>query len=400
MVALFDIAPVERSLAPLLAHVYPGIDLTPTSRTPNSAKRAARIQELSALIEDFNTTIDVVGRLEDSVAQLMRELRRRRAAAEMALAPVTGLPNEVLEEVFLIVAANDTTSMAHIPISHVSSRWRVVSIGLKQLWTTILHPGLLHEYAERSKDLRLHFTPLPKARWPSDLEIAPAEASRLSTLLFRHSIHLGDKALGAPPERFVSSLERVGSQLALDRVEIAGVEGAFEQPAIAEYLRLEPTERDFVESVCKTKSFSGLALSNMAVSECGSWLLNAPSISQIQLHTIFGDNVAEHLAMDAQVVDDATDITPPRSCRKLKSLTMTRCCEDVYLPVIHDWLMPSLESLTLNLHEPGEACWSHRHYATFSESLLELVCCNAQYNKTFALPEAIYSFLTRSGSRH
>lgn len=93
---LFDVAPAEHALASLLAYVHPGIDLTPTSRITNATTRATRISALSALIDDFDATIDAVACLEGTLASLMLGLRQRRARIKTAMAPVTGLPTETL----------------------------------------------------------------------------------------------------------------------------------------------------------------------------------------------------------------------------------------------------------------------------------------------------------------
>lgn len=336
MGVLFDVSPVERALSPLIAHVYPSIDLAPTIRSTNSAKRARRFHELSALIEDFNATIADVARLEGSVAHLIQELRQRRAAAETALAPVTGLPNEILEDIFLIIASDDTATTAQITISHVSSHWRAVSLGMKQLWNTIYHPGMLHACAERSRGLRLRFTPSSNARWPNDLEITPAEASRLSTLMFRHSVQVGHKVEGGTPECFSSSLQASLPDLALDRVEIVGREAASGAQYLSPNMKLTGSELDALKSVRfrETSTLVELVLSNVPVSICESWLQvlsHIPSISILQLSTIL---------QDVPHVDRAANLNnyvhPPPNCHRITTLTVADCPEEVYIPLLDE----------------------------------------------------------------
>lgn len=372
MGVLFDVAPVAHALAPLIAYAYPNVDLTPTSRITSSATRATRGEALSALVDDFDATIDAVALIEITVASLMLGLRQRRARIQTALAPVTALPTETLREIFLIAAANDTTSKTHIMISHVSSHWRAVSTDIKQLWTTISYPGMLHECAERSKDLRLHLTPAPKARWPFDLEITAAEASRVSTWLLRLFTDVGDEVIGGRPRRFTSSLERHAPLLAVDRVEIAGASHIREDTTTSRKFRLCSSEDYALHSICKTQ-LAEVAISNVSVGDCEIWLSllskDAPLLSRVQLATIFG---FEDEQENEQIVDQH-QMVRPQCCDQLESLTVMGCVKDIYLPLLDNWEMPSLVSLTLDLREtPGQIDWMG-HEGTLLDSLLIVV---------------------------
>lgn len=130
MRVLFNVTPVEQALDSLLAYTYPVIDLSPTIRIPNATSRASRIGEMTAMLRVIDETHDAVTRSETRIVQLVFSLRQRRAAVITAAAPVTGLPTELVRKIFLHVAESDKSSKARIVLSHVSSSWRSISLGL------------------------------------------------------------------------------------------------------------------------------------------------------------------------------------------------------------------------------------------------------------------------------
>lgn len=354
MTVLFSVAPVKKALAPLLAHTYPNVDLTPISRTTSPAARKTRRQGLSKLIEDFDATIDAVALLEASLASLIIGLKQRRASVRMALAPIASLPAETLREIFLIAAANDSTSRASVNISHVSSHWRTVSLDIKELWTTICYPGLLHEFSERSKGLRIHLTPALNARWLADLEITAAEASRLSTWSLRESACVGGQFIGAPPIRFTSSLRRYTRLLELRRVTIAGPEGAHGDSSFDKALQLTDEEEE-IWCFARKDQLSELGLSNVSVSVCNDWLQScrhgrAP-LSRLRFSGVFADFLGWDDLND--YTSDSYRIRAPE-CDQLEFLTVIGCCKDIHLQMLASWVMPGLKSLTLDVRDTEE----------------------------------------------
>lgn len=375
MGVLFDVTPVHHALAPLLAFAYPNADLTPTILTSNLVTRAKQRETLSALLEDFDATLETVAHLGDALARITSGLKQRRGRIKMALAPVTGLPTEILREIFLIAGANDTTSKVHIIASHVSSHWRSVIIGIKQLWTAICYPGMMHECAERAGDQRLHLTPISGARWPPDLEATPAEVSRISTWLLRLGLYVDGRSIDRPPDSFVRSLASI-SVLMPSKVVIMGPETACRDPHVAQAFTLSHYEHDALMSGC-AKQLTEVVVSNMPVFSCSCFLAelsrDAPLFSQLQLCTIFGDDVSEYGVEDVEEVDQAYAIEPPYCCSQLVSLTVEGCCEGVYAQVLDNWVMPNLISLTLDLRStPGQQDESNES-GSLSDSLTSLV---------------------------
>lgn len=219
MGVLFDVTPVERALDHLLAYRYP-CDMVPTIRISNPTSRAQRADEYAKLLSDVDETRSAIARLEAQLTDVNSRLQQCRALVATALVPVTGLPTEVLREIFMLVAENDRTSKARIRLSHVSSAWRAVSLGLRELWTVIQvprhSPDIVHEFAARSGDLRLELYRLPGNDWPADLELTPAESSRLSAMSSASHKLLGIETI------FKRSLIQLSPLIRIDALVVSG----------------------------------------------------------------------------------------------------------------------------------------------------------------------------------
>lgn len=187
---VFDVKRVEQALDALLAYKYPVIDLCPTIRIAHGA-RSSRVDALRAMAQDLEETRADFAALERKIEKLVLGVEQRRAACITALAPVSGLPTELLVEIFNIVAKDDRTSRARITLSHVSSVWRNVALGAKELWTIIQVPShspeMVHEFARRSGSFFLELSTRSLDGWPEDLALTSDEASRLSVVISHRS---------------------------------------------------------------------------------------------------------------------------------------------------------------------------------------------------------------------
>lgn len=180
----FDTSTVDSALQSLLAFRYPDADTFPVLATPRTRDRVKRTEELASLLREFERTIVAVAHLEVKVWALGRELRNRASTIATALAPVTALPTELLRDIFRMVVVDDDSSQSRIALSHVSSRWRSVSLALPELWTELQHRAsyrdkMTTEFMARSRSLTLGIsldTSIPSATIPG---------SRLSSVTIR-----------------------------------------------------------------------------------------------------------------------------------------------------------------------------------------------------------------------
>lgn len=160
---LFDTSSVELALESLLAFKYPGVDISPLLMTPLPLNRVTRAEGLATLLRDFERTI---------------------VAVACSSSGSHGVPTELLQEIFRAVIVNNDSSQARIALSHVSSRWRSVSLALPELWTEIHHSisyrtDMFAEFMPRSGSLDLLIsvdTSIPHANIPT---------TRVSSVTFR-----------------------------------------------------------------------------------------------------------------------------------------------------------------------------------------------------------------------
>lgn len=146
-----------------------------------------------------------------------------KAAAANALAPVAGLPVELLSEVFLTasVIANEENSLQSITLSHVSPLWRTVALEIRKLWNKVDNLTMLHEFASRSGYLPLHLelSVMSEDTSLSDTVLTPVIASRLSTWSV-HNISPNPHPLQIFPQ-FVASIEEHASLTNLDKLALS-----------------------------------------------------------------------------------------------------------------------------------------------------------------------------------
>lgn len=377
MGALFDVTPVERALDHLLAYAYPRVDITPTILISSPTLRAERADEYAKLLNDVDETNNGIARLESQLAEIKLRLRQRRATVATALVPVTGLPTEMLREVFLLVAENTRSSKARITLSHVSSTWRAVSLGLKELWTVIhvpeCHPDIVHEFASRSGALRLELYRLPYNDWPADLELTSDEASRLTIMSSATSDWRSDDTV------FKRSLMQHSPLIQLDTLIMSGPNQAiFGGMASAESLRVSDStfhDNHPIRMERLVELSVGGVLSAAVSGVMGS--LEAPLLRHLAFSRIWismdshrfpaqgeeWDHIAELNARGITEEEDdgfgtfkgelVTDLTSPfrheEIASQIASLVVDVCHCGFIIPIFVGWRMSNLMSLTLVL---------------------------------------------------
>lgn len=174
---LFDITAVERSIDAFLASLHPSISIVERRLYDSCAPRTGSAESRVAL-DDLEQTVAAVARTEEKVMRLHRALKTRVSIVQRTLSREVTLPTELLREIFILVADADETSKARIRLSHVSAQWRLVALGLPELWTIVqTRPspyspsGMLDEFIRRSCSLPLHLTshhPPPTYDVPKD----------------------------------------------------------------------------------------------------------------------------------------------------------------------------------------------------------------------------------------
>lgn len=345
MSPLFDLTPVKGALDALLGLTCPPVDLSPIICISHAATRSSRTDVLKAILGEIDETRVSIAEVEDMLSCLLVDLRQRSAAVMTALAPVAGLPTELLVEIFLIVADNDRTSKARITLSHVSSLWRAVALDTKELWTVIQvpsgHPEMMHELARRSGFLRFNLSPLPNGAWPEDLEIGSEEAPRLSVLSVHSRI---------PAVSFGTSLERHASLICLDKLTIS-TRGA---PDIMRggmtstrslHLRGTSLYSFPPDYAVRMDRLTSLTISNneaWVASHHLQWIL-APLLSHLKL-----SNIRYGIGSNIDPEDPDERVNHGGYNEQIVSLNMVDCSWPVVFYVLAAWRMPNLTSATLH----------------------------------------------------
>lgn len=345
---LFDVSPIEQALAPLLSFTYPTISTTPAILIQMPSERATYKSALDTALGDIEETRISVARLEEMVARLHSDLRRREAAVKEALAPVTGMPTEILQDIFLIVlaCAEGRPSDTSITLSHVSSRWCHVSLGLWELWSTARLtqrlPDMLQTFASRSGNLRLDVSALPVS---IPLDFGPDfDIARISSL----AIGVGDSRSS---RKLLSSIETRASDVNLDSLLLSS-------PAHGQSVTFKMDKYPGLQTA-RTLTLEGVTflwhdwrpwltmnrLERLTISRCQDAnvtqiigaLKDAPLLETVELDSIY------HLDRNASL--DAYPYTD-----QIRTFKLTECPWPVWIKVLSEWTMPQLVSLTVDLN--------------------------------------------------
>ncbi|KAJ6551914.1 hypothetical protein B0H19DRAFT_950983 [Mycena capillaripes] len=105
----------------------------------------AKLDILRAREADFQRILDDMQRLKDSVSLERQELEAKKKELHSERQPINWLPPELLINIFVTFTEadfdrHDPTEVYHrapVIISHVSSRWRSISLGTSQMWSRI-----------------------------------------------------------------------------------------------------------------------------------------------------------------------------------------------------------------------------------------------------------------------
>ncbi|KAJ7171203.1 hypothetical protein C8R46DRAFT_1087977 [Mycena filopes] len=105
----------------------------------------AQLEILRAREAEFQRILDDMQRLRDSVAVQRKELEAKQKELHSERQPINWLPVELLVQIFVTFTSadldsHDPTEVYHRPpviISHVSSRWRAISLGTSTMWSRI-----------------------------------------------------------------------------------------------------------------------------------------------------------------------------------------------------------------------------------------------------------------------
>lgn len=119
------------------------LDCTPILLTHPPSRRAERMTALKAIhtaFDSYQEKMDAIGRRH---AELKTRLTRQRAMYASALAPISAMPPELVEEIFSIVSTQDMYTRPdkypHIGscLAQVCSEWREIALRKKDLWLSI-----------------------------------------------------------------------------------------------------------------------------------------------------------------------------------------------------------------------------------------------------------------------
>lgn len=338
MSLLFDTSPVETTLASFLAYDFSSLNLTPWIGIASPLERRSHREALYTHLHNIRATRAVVAILERQISTLARTLDSCNAAAVEAYAPVSGLPTELLQEIFLLVVADNTSPEVRFTLSHVSSRWRDASLGLHELWRVIdlrhrARVEVFKMFTRRAGALRLDLY-LDDTSTPSlvSLELEPEDAARLSKLSVKTS---------SLPERFMSSLERNAHIMQLDELALRS-DGSRNNQILSWMSSTRSLDvSGFVSSAfvdIRMDRLTSLHMSNTwpwNVTEVLGQLGSLPALRNLDLRNM----KAGHINMDLKGLN-----------HQLTALTMVLCPTDITSLVLREMPMPNLISLTLCLH--------------------------------------------------
>lgn len=196
MTALFEFTPVIMALDSLLSTQSPAVDITPILLATSIATRQLQTDRRRSTLSDIDATLACVRILEEKIANLRRKLEMWRANILQSLSPISALPGELLGIIFNTVAEEDHWEkrwQVGINLSHVCSRWRVVTLGLGELWSQLkiisrAQWELMPLFGQRSRNSRLHIQLGDHAPGHSPfipgLEVGAGEARQICSISF------------------------------------------------------------------------------------------------------------------------------------------------------------------------------------------------------------------------
>lgn len=123
---------------------YPAVVHQPLLRGCSPQHRATRLDSSLATIGDLQAKISLLDEIQQSLSAAQAAIQTYCDAITQALAPVFGLPVEILREIFILAvyAHEESSKFRRIDvatsISHVCSWWRGIACSSSELWQDIL----------------------------------------------------------------------------------------------------------------------------------------------------------------------------------------------------------------------------------------------------------------------
>ncbi|KAF8305913.1 hypothetical protein DL93DRAFT_2172350 [Clavulina sp. PMI_390] len=314
--------------------------------------------------------------LEAKIITLRWRVASWRASLVEPLSPITALPSNLLQYVFeLIVLESPRAWHSAVILSHVSRRWRTVSIGDPKLWCRLdlgspLSRGMVPLFAVRSGDRRLSLSlrgygddpdatspitpmsPSPRIGWPlGSIALGPSEAMQLSRLRFESadaavaiSVHpAAHELLHIDSLSFILPMQRVPLQdymFATQRLRLKCASFVprkkLTMPNLID-LYIESCEEDFMVDILN--------------------VIDAPALQHLELSGV-GWSYHEN-----------RPTTKVRAFPHLTTLTIHLCDPKVWAFVADYLVLPDLRSLKI----AAGALWSYDSKAFLQQTLLHLL---------------------------
>lgn len=138
------------ALSPLLPHIDAMTRRRKSSIAAETALVDAQLQILRRREAEAQKILDGMQRMQNNIRSERVALEMRTLTLEAEAYPISWLPNELLLDIFIALldtehnaaqtGAGDVNPLAPMVLSHVSQKWRELSLSTSQLWTRLLFP--------------------------------------------------------------------------------------------------------------------------------------------------------------------------------------------------------------------------------------------------------------------
>ncbi|KAF8311815.1 hypothetical protein DL93DRAFT_2156962 [Clavulina sp. PMI_390] len=184
------------------------VDLTPIllARTPEA--RRTQVRELDVALADINQSKALLNSLRTTISAIEAKLDSLRDRVASPLSVLSAVPDEILAEIFVHAAESckspRASTMQALTLSHVSGRWKDVSLRTARLWSVVAieaapqFPLIVPLFGARSRHFRckVFFETIPilpgslhtiedKDPWPpNSMVVEPSFADVISEFHF------------------------------------------------------------------------------------------------------------------------------------------------------------------------------------------------------------------------
>ncbi|KAF8309842.1 hypothetical protein DL93DRAFT_1697724 [Clavulina sp. PMI_390] len=334
---------------PVLAH------RTPLARVEQSQKIEIAVRDVEKVLEPISVMVDMLSGLES-------QLKVRKSRLQMALNPLSALPDDVVALIFDQFREEGRSNQNHaswqfsIKLSHVSACWRAVAIDSSYLWSrlTLTSPSqapLIPLFAQRSRDRRLILTLLKNnpsfyhevIPWrPGDIKLSASFAGQISEIYVYESFfdHNSIPVLVIEEEAI--------AQLDLEYLCFKGalLTVPWGNPLLAATKRLHLSQNYFSFTFSHRASFVhleeltlGSIWENNSPLDC---LHNLPMPALRRLVLIYSGNED-----GSPRQYEGKSITLPT----IETLELRRCYSELYSSIGAEILLPNLRSLMVDIYD-------------------------------------------------